>query len=98
MSAQHHLNPSDYPDEVVNRLALAIAGILTQKGMWQERPMCAKEAMEFLSVGRDRFYKLENLGIIKPFKPDPDGHPFYYPSQMNEGIRKGIEEGVIRRK
>jgi hypothetical protein len=88
MSAEKHLNPSDFSDEQVERLAFTIAGILSKHGVWHEKPLSPKGAMAFLGVGRKKFYSMVNQGIIKENRPDPNGHAFYYPSEMNEGIKK----------
>lgn len=98
MSAETRtMNTTDLSNEQLDRLAFTLAAVLSKKGLWLEQPMGAKEAMVFLGVGKTRFYRLENLGVIKPHKPDPDGHPFYYPSEMNEGIRKAVADKMIRK-
>lgn len=97
MSAETRtLNTTDLSNEQLERLAFAIAAMLSKKEVWAERPLRAKEAMSFLGVGKTTFYRMENLGVIKPHKPDPKSHPFYYPSEMNEGIKKAKAEGVLR--
>jgi hypothetical protein len=82
-----HLNPSDLSDEALGRLAFAIAGVLSKHGVWHERPLAAKDAMSFMNIGRKKFYSLINKGIIKEHRPDPDGHAWYFPSEIVEGIK-----------
>jgi hypothetical protein len=87
MSAEpKHLNPSDFSDDQLDRLAFALVGKL-QKYFVVDRPMRAKEAAEFCGISEKHLYHLVNLGVIKDFRPDPKGHAFFIPSQMIEAIK-----------
>jgi hypothetical protein len=87
MSAEKHLNPSDFSDEQVERLAFAILGFLGKYGV-VARPMNGKEAIAFTGRGETTFYKWVDLGIIKAFRPDPNGDPVYFADQIVEGLKE----------
>jgi hypothetical protein len=83
-----HLNPSDLSNEQLERIAFGVATILSKHGLWNDKPLSAKEAMAFTGFKKNKFFRLVNLGVIKGHMPDPDGHPIYYASEINEGIRR----------
>ena len=87
MSAERQFNPSDLSDDQVKMIAFTIAGVLT-KHFQNERPMRAKEAMQFIGVGKTLFTKLVNEGKIKPHRISEDSNPFFFPSELIESIRK----------
>lgn len=90
MSAEKHLNPSDYSDEQVERLAFAILGQISKYGV-VVGPLSAKEAIAFTRRGETTFYRWVDLGIIKQFRPDPNGDPVYFPDQIVEGIKEACK-------
>ena len=87
MSAEpKHLNPSDLPDDALDRLAFALVGRMQQYGV-VVKPMRTKEAIRFCGFGATTFHKWKALGIIKEFRPDPNGDAVYFPDQITEGIK-----------
>lgn len=86
MSAEKHLNPSDFSDEQVERLVFAIIGKLSNYG-FVVKPLKGKEAMRQMGLSSRTFYKWVDLGIIIPYRPDPDGDPVYFLDQMVEGAK-----------
>lgn len=90
MSAEKHLNPSDFSDEQIDRMAFAIIGKLSKYGVVMG-PMDTKEAIRFSRRGETTFYRWVALGIIKQYRPDPDGDPVYFPDQIVEGIKEACK-------
>lgn len=87
MSAEKHLNPSDFSDEQVERLAFAILGFLGKYGV-VARPMNGKEAIAFTGRGESTFYRWEAQGIIKGHRPDPKGDKIYFADEIVKDLKE----------
>lgn len=87
MSAERHFNPSELSEDQVKIIAFTIAGVLT-KHFQNERPMRAKEAMQFIGVGKTLFTKMVNEGRIKPHRISEDSNPFFFPSELIDSIKR----------
>ena len=87
MSAERNFNPSELSEDQVKIMAFTIAGVLT-KHFQNERPMRAKEAMQFIGVGKTLFNKLVGEGKIKPHRISEDSNPFFFPSELIDSIKK----------
>lgn len=87
MSAERHFNPSELSEDQVKIMAFTIAGVLT-KHFQNERPMRAKEAMQFIGVGKTLFTKMVNEGRIKPHRISEDSNPFFFPSELIDSIKR----------
>lgn len=74
-------------DEQIERLAIALVGKLN-KYLVVVRPMNGKEAIAFTGRGESTFYRWVSLGVIKQYRPDPNGDPVYFADQIVEGIRE----------
>lgn len=89
MSAQkeHQLNPSEFSDEQLRVMALALVPHLNRFGI-EERPMRQDEAAKFLDCSEQTIINLRNAGVIKAYRFEGCATPYYYPSEMNKALRK----------
>lgn len=87
MSAERNFNPSELSDDQVKTIAFTIAGHLTRY-FQNERPMRAKEAMQFIGVGKTLFNKMINDGVVKPHRMSEDSNPFFFPSELIAAIKR----------
>lgn len=87
MSAERSFNPSELSEDQVKIIAFTIAGVIT-KHFQNERPMRAKEAMQFIGVGKTLFTKMVNEGRIRPHRISEDSNPFFFPSELIDSIKR----------
>lgn len=85
MSAQKELNPSMVSKQDLEVLAFMIAAKLNE---FADKPMTAKEAQAWMGIGKTKFIRLANEGVIKRHHVGEKGEPMYLRSELIESIKR----------
>ncbi|MCB0744947.1 MAG: helix-turn-helix domain-containing protein [Ignavibacteriae bacterium] len=81
------INPTDLRtivSDVVEEKLIAFSRWFEAKLVQEERPLTAKEAMEYLSMSRATFYRYVDKGVIP--KRMLDTKTYYYKSDLDNAI------------
>jgi hypothetical protein len=86
-AAERQLNPSEFSDETVRALAVALIPHLNRFGI-EEKPMRQDDIAKMLGVSVKTIIGLTNRGVIKACRFEGLSTPFYYPSEINRELKK----------
>lgn len=87
MTLQIKMVNQEFPDEMLDRFIFALEGRVSEL-FGAEKPILQHEAIEYLGIGKDSFYKLQREGHVKQFFFKGLSTPFYFRSQMCESLKK----------
>lgn len=77
----------EFSDEMLDRFIFALEGRVSEL-FGAEKPILQHEAIEYLGIGKDSFYKLQREGQVKAFFFKGLSTPFYFRSQMYATLKK----------
>jgi hypothetical protein len=84
-AAERQLNPSDFSDETVRSLALAIVPHL--KSLATDQAMTIKETATFLKCSRFKIHSLVSKGRLKARRMDENSRPLFLLSDVIQFLK-----------